>query len=101
MVVISAPAAFPEKAKTIQRAFSGSMLSEAERARMRERHGRPGQLEMLFALVRAMADGGDPNFTREELGAITADTLIVFGDAAPQLVSVALSFLRGDWKEAA
>ena len=27
-----------------------------------------------------MADGGDPNFTRDQLATIGADTLIVFGD---------------------
>ena len=47
---------------------------------MHERHRREGQLETLFAQTRAMADAGDPNFTREQLGTITADTLIVFGD---------------------
>lgn len=30
-----------------------------------------------------MPDAGDPNFTRDELGTITADTLIVFGDRDP------------------
>jgi pimeloyl-ACP methyl ester carboxylesterase len=80
MAVISAPAKFPEQAKAIQRTFSEAMLPEAERTRMRERHRRPGQLEMLIAQVRAMPDGDDPNFTKDDLGAITADTLIVFGD---------------------
>jgi pimeloyl-ACP methyl ester carboxylesterase len=80
MIVISAPARFPEQAKAIQRAFSESTLSEAERTRMRGRHQRPGQLETLLAQTRAMADGDDPNFTTEQLGSITADTLIVFGD---------------------
>lgn len=80
MIVISAPAAFPEQAKAIQRAFTEAMLGEAERARMRQRHTRPGQLDMLLAQTRAMADGDDPSFTPEQLGSITADTLIVFGD---------------------
>jgi pimeloyl-ACP methyl ester carboxylesterase len=80
MVVVSAPATFPEQARAIQRAFSPATLPEAELARMRERHGRDGQLDLLFAQVRAMADGGDPNFTHAELAAITADTLVVFGD---------------------
>jgi pimeloyl-ACP methyl ester carboxylesterase len=30
-----------------------------------------------------MADGDDPDFTREALASITADTLIVFGDRDP------------------
>jgi pimeloyl-ACP methyl ester carboxylesterase len=80
MVVISAPPRFPEQAKTIQRTFSEAMLPDAERVRMRERHRRPGQLETLLGQVRAMPDGNDPNFTRDDLRTITADTLIVFGD---------------------
>src|SRR3954469_10839964 len=80
MVVVSAPSRFPEQAQTIQRAFSESTLSDQERTRMRERHRREGQLETLFAQTRAMADEGDPDFTREQLGTIAADTLIVFGD---------------------
>src|SRR3954468_10026404 len=80
MVVVSAPPRFPEQARAIQRAFSESVSSEEERTRMRERHRREGQLETLFAQTRAMADAGDPDFTREQLGTIPADTLIVFGD---------------------
>lgn len=80
MIVISAPAAFPEQAKAIQRTFSEAALGEAELARMRQRHARPGQLDSLFAQIRAMANGGDPNFTPEQLASIRADTLIVFGD---------------------
>jgi pimeloyl-ACP methyl ester carboxylesterase len=80
MAAISAPARFPERARAIQRAFSEAMLPEAERARMRERHQRPDQLETLVAQVRAMPDGNDPNFTNDELRTITANTLIVFGD---------------------
>jgi pimeloyl-ACP methyl ester carboxylesterase len=80
MIVISAPPAFPEQAKAIQRVFSEAMLSEADRLRMRQRHQRLGQLDMLVAETRAMADGGDPSFTPEQLASISADTLIVFGD---------------------
>ena len=63
MVVISAPAAFPEQARAIQRIFSEAMLGDAERALMRQRHQREGQLETLFAQVHAFADGDDPGFT--------------------------------------
>jgi pimeloyl-ACP methyl ester carboxylesterase len=80
MVVVSAPPRFPEQAKAIQRAFTESMLTDAERAQMRERHRREGQLETLFAQARAMADGDDPNFTAQELRSIAAETLVVFGD---------------------
>src|SRR4029077_323468 len=72
--------AFPDQAKAIQRSYSETMLSEAERAQMRQCHQRPGQGETLFSQVRAMADAADPSFTRAQLATITADTLIVFGD---------------------
>jgi pimeloyl-ACP methyl ester carboxylesterase len=83
MVVVSAPAAFPEQARTIQRNFSEAMLDENERALMRHRHQREGQLELLYAQVRAFAEGDDPSFTPDQLATITADTLIVFGDRDP------------------
>ena len=83
LVTISAPPAFPEQAKAVQRIFSETMLEESERARMRERHRRPGQIDTLFAQVHAMPDGNDPNFTRADLATIAADTLIVFGDRDP------------------
>src|SRR5262249_39938719 len=83
MVIVSAPATFPEQARAIQRTFSDATLGEAERLRMRQRHPRDGQLETLLAQVRAFADGDDPNFSPEELATITADTLIVFGDRDP------------------
>jgi pimeloyl-ACP methyl ester carboxylesterase len=83
MIVISAPARFPDQARAIQRIYSEAMLGEADRARMRERHRRAGQLETLFAQVHAFADGDDPNFSREDLAAVAAETLIVFGDRDP------------------
>jgi pimeloyl-ACP methyl ester carboxylesterase len=83
MVVISAPPVFPEQAKAIQRVFSETMLGDAELARMRDRHRREGQLETLIAQVHAMPDGNDPNFSREQLATISAETLIVFGDRDP------------------
>ena len=91
MIVVSAPAKFPDQAKAIQRVYSEAMLPEAERARMQDRHRREGQVEKLFAQVNAMADAGDPNFTSNQLGAITADTLIVFGDHDP-LYPVSMAF---------
>lgn len=91
MVVVSAPPAFPPQAQAIQRVFSESMLPAAEREAMRVRHPRPGQLDQLFAQVRAMADGGDPAFDAASLSAITAETLVVFGDRDP-LYPVELAF---------
>jgi pimeloyl-ACP methyl ester carboxylesterase len=37
----------------------------------------------LITQIHAMPDTGDPNFTRESLATIAADTLIVFGDRDP------------------
>jgi pimeloyl-ACP methyl ester carboxylesterase len=91
MVVVSAPAAFPERAKTIQRGYSLDAFGKTELEQMRRRHPRPGQLETLLAQVRAMPDGHDPEFTFEELGAIRAETLVVFGDRDP-LYPVSLGF---------
>jgi pimeloyl-ACP methyl ester carboxylesterase len=90
IVAISAPPAFPPQAHAIQRIYSEKMLGDAELSRMRERHPRPGQLDMLFAQVRAMPDNDDPDFSAEQLAAITAQTLIVFGDRDP-LYPVALA----------
>jgi pimeloyl-ACP methyl ester carboxylesterase len=91
MVIVSAPARFPEEARAIQRVFSEAMLSEAERTRLHDCHRREGQVQNLIAQVHAMADGHDPDFTAEDLGAIRAETLIVFGDRDPLYpVSVAL-----------
>jgi pimeloyl-ACP methyl ester carboxylesterase len=96
MVPVSAPTRFPDQARAIQRIYSEAMLSEAERVRMRERHAREGQLELLFSQVHAFADGDDPNFTRTDLAAITADTLIVFGDRDPLYpVSIAVELREG------
>jgi pimeloyl-ACP methyl ester carboxylesterase len=91
MVVVSAPATFPDQARAIQRNFSEARLSDAERALMHQRHTREGQLEALFAQIRAFADGNDPNFTQKDLATIIADTLIVFGDRVP-LYPVSLAF---------
>jgi pimeloyl-ACP methyl ester carboxylesterase len=98
MVVVSAPARFPEQARAIQRHFS---LDGDELAAMRERHPRPGQIEALAAQVRAFADGDDPAFTSDDLARITADTLIVFGDRDPLYpVSMAVELhqaIRRSW----
>jgi pimeloyl-ACP methyl ester carboxylesterase len=83
MVVVSAPACFPDQARAVQRNFSEAMLPEAEMARMRERHRRPGQIEGLLAQSRAFAESDDPNFSDADLASICARTLIVFGDRDP------------------
>ena len=95
MVLVSAPAAFPEQTKAIQRLFSAAALAPAELEMMRQRHGRVGQLEKLLEQVRAMPDGSDPDFSEAELNAVAADTLIVFGDRDPLYpVSLAVDLRR-------
>jgi pimeloyl-ACP methyl ester carboxylesterase len=85
MVIISAPPYFPEQARAMQRQMSPAALGEAQMARMRDRHkGGEPQLDQLFAIIHRMADDvEDVNFTLPMLSAITADTLIVFGDRDP------------------
>lgn len=85
MVVISAPPYFPEQARAMQRQLTPAALGDAEMVRMRERHkGGEPQLRQLFEIVHRMADDDeDVNFTLPMLSAITADTLIVFGDRDP------------------
>jgi pimeloyl-ACP methyl ester carboxylesterase len=82
MVVVSAPPYFPEKARAIQAAFSEEMFSETERRAMRLRHVHgDDQIQALVAQTRRFAvNHHDVNFTPAVLSAITADTLIVFGD---------------------
>jgi pimeloyl-ACP methyl ester carboxylesterase len=91
LVTVSAPTAFPEQAKAIQRVYSESMLPDAERSRLRERHRRAGQIDTLFSQVREMPEGGDPNFTPDVLMTISAPTLIVFGDRDP-LYPISIAF---------
>ncbi len=95
LVAVSAPPSFPDQARAIQRTVSESTLPDAERARMRTRHPRSGQIERLLAQARAFAEGDDPNFSAEDLRAIAADTLIVFGDRDPFYpVSLAVDLYR-------
>jgi pimeloyl-ACP methyl ester carboxylesterase len=95
MVVVSAPPSFPEQARSIQRTFTEAMLPAAELVRMRDCHRRPGQIEALLAQARALADASDPNFTPADLAAVTARTLIVFGDRDPFYpVSMAFDLYR-------
>ncbi len=135
MVLVSAPPYFPAQARSLQRHTSEAMLGDVEMdlMRKRHRHGDP-QIQLLFAQARAFADSyDDVNFSPPYLATITAETLIVFGDAdplypvslafdlhaaisgsylwvvpngghgpifgdaAPQFVETAMSFLRGSW----
>ena len=82
MVVVSAPPYFPEKARAIQATFSEDLFSETERRAMRVRHVHgEDQIQALVAQTRKFAvNHHDVNFSPSVLSAITADTLIVFGD---------------------
>jgi pimeloyl-ACP methyl ester carboxylesterase len=85
MVIVSAPARFPEQARALQQQSSFAAMSEAERTTFRVRHPQgDNQIERLFAHCRAFAeDRVDVAFTPDMLEVITADTLIVFGDRDP------------------
>ena len=85
MVIVSAPPYFPEQARALQRQVSEATLSGAERDAMRARHrlGDP-QIAALFAHARGFADDReDVQFAADDLRAIAAETLIVFGDRDP------------------
>jgi pimeloyl-ACP methyl ester carboxylesterase len=93
MVLVSAPPYFPAQARALQRQTAESMFGKVEMDLMRARH-RLGdaQLQQLFAHSRALADRyDDVNFTPSNLAAISAGTLIVFGDRDP-LYPVSLAF---------
>ena len=85
MVLVSVPLAYPPQARGIQRQFGPEMLSEQEMALMRQRHaGGQEQIDRLFAYARSFADDyEDVNFSAPLLSAVTASTLIVFGDRDP------------------
>jgi len=85
MVIISATTHFPAQARTIMAQFSFDSLSAEELAQMRARHKHgDDQIRALFRQGNAFKDSYDDlNFTAADLGKITADTLIVFGDRDP------------------
>jgi pimeloyl-ACP methyl ester carboxylesterase len=93
MVLVSAPAYFPEQCRAFQRQVSESMFSATEMDAMRKRHVHGDrQFQQLLAQTRSLADSyDDVNFTPPYLGIITADTLIVFGDRDP-LYPVSIAF---------
>ena len=98
MVVVSAPPYFPAEARAIMRQYSEATIGDAEMARMRERHTRgDAQIQDLVKMCRAFADSyDDVSFTAPKLAAITARTLIVFGDRDPLYpVSLAFELHRG------
>jgi pimeloyl-ACP methyl ester carboxylesterase len=93
MVLVSAPPRFPEQARAIQRGFSESTLSPADRDRMLRSHaGGEAQIRRLVEMVHAFADDyDDVDFKPDQLATIRARTLVVFGDRDP-LYPVSLAF---------
>ena len=93
MVLVSAPPYFPDQARAIQRQFSAAMLSDAERAHLRASHPRGDeQIAELLQIVHGLAESyDDVRWTEAELGSISGETLIVFGDRDP-LYPVSLAF---------
>lgn len=85
MVVISATTHFPDQARAIMGQFSFENLSVEELAQMRARHKHGDeQIRTLFRNGNAFKDSYDDlNFTAADLGKITAETLIVYGDRDP------------------
>jgi pimeloyl-ACP methyl ester carboxylesterase len=90
IIPVSAPPYFPDQARAIQRQFSHAMLTPQQLEIMRASHKRgAGQLDWIFAQSRAFAESRED--VSPQLGLITAQTLIVFGDRDP-FYPVALAF---------
>ena len=86
MVLVSATMYFPEQARAIMRQVpAAAEQSRPEWDAMRRRHHLgDAQIEALWDWCRGMADSYDDlNFTPESLAAITARTLIIYGDRDP------------------
>jgi pimeloyl-ACP methyl ester carboxylesterase len=85
MVIISATTHFPDQARAIMGQFAFDNLSAEELAQMRARHQHGDeQIRGLFRHGNAFKDSYDDlNFSAADLGNITADTLIVYGDRDP------------------
>jgi len=82
IVTVSAPPYFPDQARAIQRQYSPAMLTAHQFEIMRASHKRGAkQLDWIFAQSRAFAESRED--VSAQLGSITAETLIVFGDRDP------------------
>ncbi|HXN86495.1 MAG TPA: alpha/beta fold hydrolase [Candidatus Binataceae bacterium] len=93
MVLVSASTHFPEQARAIMNQFKVENLGDAEWAVMRQRHKHgDDQIRALYKIGNGFKDSyDDMNFSAADLGKITADTLIVYGDRDPLYpVSIAL-----------
>ncbi len=85
MIVVSATPRFPDETRALFRAAALQERSPEEWARMRGLHVHGDeQIARLWSLPASFADDPyDMNFTAEQLGTITARTLIVSGDRDP------------------
>jgi len=85
MVIVSATTHFPEQARAIMRQFTIDSLTEADWQQQRQRHKHgDDQIRELWRQGNGFKDSYDDlNFTADDLSAITARTLIIFGDRDP------------------
>jgi pimeloyl-ACP methyl ester carboxylesterase len=85
MILVSATPRFPEATKTLFRAAAHQEHSPEEWKRMRALHVQGDeQIARLWSLPETFADEAqDMSFTGQQLGTITARTLIVAGDRDP------------------
>jgi pimeloyl-ACP methyl ester carboxylesterase len=97
MVLVSATMYYPPEARAIMRLMTeeGRSADEWSVMRARHRHG-DGQIRALWKNARDFADDTeDLSFTPPRLAAITARTLIVYGDRDPLYpVEMALAMYR-------
>jgi len=101
MVLVSATPRFPDALRAAAAQFTPEAfdrLSDEERDTLRRRHIHgDDQIRALYAMTRSFATSHDDlAFTREQLGRITARTLIVHGDRDPYYpVEMALDLFNG------
>lgn len=98
MVVVSATPRFPEETRALFRAAAAAPHTAEEWTAMRAQHVHgDAQIAALWQLPARLAeDRTDMAFTSEQLGAITARTLIVAGDRDPLYpVELAVELYRG------
>jgi len=98
MILVSATPRFPDATRALFRASAAAAHSDQERAAMRVQHVYgDAQIDALWKLPATFGvDRDDMNFTAEDLGAITAPTLVVAGDRDPLYpVELAVELYRG------
>jgi pimeloyl-ACP methyl ester carboxylesterase len=101
IVLVSATPYFPESLRQAAAQFtreSFDLLSETDRAAMRDRHVHGDeQIRLLYDMTRGFATSyDDMAFTPPQLGTISARTLIVHGDRDPYYAAeLAVELFRG------